>query len=70
MFPFQLTDLPEGERTAVLEQLDLDSQEMRDFLGMKDKEDRVLGAFLMGKVQEGKTFKGKRRDWMEKVTWK
>lgn len=47
-----------------------DSQEMRDFLGMKDKEDRVLGAFLMGKVQEGKTFKGKRRDWMEKVTWK
>jgi len=47
-----------------------DSQDMRDFLGLKDKEDRVLGAFLMGKVQEGKTFKGKRRDWMEKVTWK
>ena len=30
MFPFQLTDLPEGERPAVLEQLDLDSQEMRE----------------------------------------
>jgi len=47
-----------------------DSQEMRDFLGLKDKEDRVFGAFLMGKVQAGKTFKGSRRDWREKVTWK
>lgn len=47
-----------------------DSQEMRDFLGMEDKEDRVLGAFVMGKVPEGKTFKGKRRDWMEKISWK
>jgi len=47
-----------------------DSQEMRDYLGLKDKEDRVLGAFLIGKVQQGKSFKGKRRDWMEKVTWK
>eukprot|EP00092_Neocalanus_flemingeri_P063946 GFUD01077490.1.p1 GENE.GFUD01077490.1~~GFUD01077490.1.p1 ORF type:complete len:299 (-),score=85.50 GFUD01077490.1:572-1342(-) len=47
-----------------------DSQDMRDYLGLKDAEDRVLGAFVIGKVQEGKTFKGKRRDWMEKVTWK
>ena len=47
-----------------------DSQVMRDFLGMKDKEDRVLGAFLMGKVLPGKKFRGHRRDLMEKVTWK
>jgi len=47
-----------------------DSKEMREFLGLKDDEDRVLGAFLMGRVSAGKTFKGKRRDWMEKVTWK
>jgi len=47
-----------------------DSQAMRDYLGMEDQEDRVLGAFLIGKVQAGKTFKGKRRDWMEKVNWK
>lgn len=47
-----------------------DSQGMRDFLGLEDAEDRVLGAFLMGKVEPGKTFKGKRRDWMEKVNWK
>jgi len=35
-----------------------DSQDMRDFLGLKDEEDRVFGAFLMGKIQKGKTFKG------------
>ena len=47
-----------------------DSQVMRDFLGLKDNEDRVLGAFLMGKVLPGKKFKGHRRDLKEKVIWK
>lgn len=47
-----------------------DSQEMRNFLGLCDAEDRVLGAFVIGKVLPGKTFKGKRHDWQSKVTWK
>ena len=47
-----------------------DSQMMKDFVGSKNKDDRVLGAFIMGKVEAEQKFKGSRRDWREKVTWK
>jgi len=47
-----------------------DSQQMREYLGLKDPEDRVLGAFVLGKVDPAKTFKGRRDDWRLKVCWK
>lgn len=47
-----------------------DSGEMRDHLGLGDSEDRVLGAFVMGRVKEGKTFKSRRDDWRTKTVWK
>jgi len=47
-----------------------DHQVMRDFLGLKDEEDRVFGAFLIGKVLPGKKYKGHRRALKEKVIWK
>jgi len=47
-----------------------DSKEMRNYLDLSDDEDRVFGAFLIGKVQEGKQFRSKRGDWEDKVTWK
>lgn len=46
-----------------------DSEMMRKFVGLDDPEDRVFGAFVMGKVNEGKSFKGRRGDWREKVKW-
>ena len=49
---FQLADLPEGERSAVLEQLDLDSREMRELqyqesaeVGLREMLCRVRVAF-------------------------
>ena len=47
-----------------------DSKEFREFLGMEGEEDRVLGAFVMGKTLPGKKFKGHRRDLNDKVVWK
>jgi len=47
-----------------------DSQEMRDFLGLKDAEDRVFGAFVLGKVEgDISRFKSTRGDISEKVQW-
>jgi len=46
-----------------------DSAEWREYMGLKDPEDRVLGAFVMGKVVQGKTFRSKRDDWREKTQW-
>ena len=43
---------------------------MRTFCGLTDPEDRVFGCFVLGRVEEGKKFKGTRRDWREKVNWK
>ena len=45
-----------------------DSKSMQEFLGLK-KEDRVLGAFLMGKIVPGKNMNGHRRNVWEKVKW-
>lgn len=47
-----------------------DSARMREFCGLADQEDRVFGCFVLGRVEEGKQFRGSRRDWREKVTWK
>lgn len=47
-----------------------DSQEMREFLGLKDPEDRVFGAFILGKVEgDMGRFKSTRSDINEKVQW-
>ena len=43
---------------------------MRDFCGLREPEDRVFGGFVLGRVQQGKKFRGSRRDWREKVSWK
>ena len=47
-----------------------DSERMREFCGLEDPEDRVFGCFVLGRVEEGKQWRGARRDWREKVTWK
>ena len=47
-----------------------DSAECRQFCHLTDNEDRVLGAFLVGRVQQGKQIKGSRRAWQDKVQWK
>jgi len=47
-----------------------DSAECRQFCHLTDNEDRVLGAFLVGRVQQGKQIKGSRRSWQDKVQWK
>lgn len=47
-----------------------DSIVFKEFLGMDGEEDRVLGAFIMGKTLPGKTFKGHRRELRNKVEWK
>jgi len=47
-----------------------DGEVMRQFCGLEDHEDRVFGAFVVGRVEQSKTFKGHRRDVEEKVTWK
>lgn len=47
-----------------------DSERMREFCGLADPEDRVFGCFVLGRVEEGREFRGSRRDWREKVTWK
>ena len=44
-----------------------DSQEWREYLGLGDLEDRVLGAFVMGRTS--KELKGRREDWRDKCTW-
>jgi nitroreductase len=46
-----------------------DSAAMRDYLGLADPEDRVLGAFVMGRVAPGRTFRSKRAAWGEKTRW-
>lgn len=47
-----------------------DSSEMREFLGLTDPEDRVFGAFVMGRVEgDMSRFRSKRGDWREKVVW-
>jgi len=46
-----------------------DSAEMRQYLGLED-EDRVFGAFVIGKYDTKKVFKSKRGDWREKVEWR
>ena len=38
-------------------------------MGLEDPEDRVLGAFVMGKMVEGKTFRSERDGWREKTRW-
>lgn len=48
-----------------------DSAEMRQFLGLSDAEDRVFGAFIMGKVEgDMNRFKSNRGDWRDKVQWR
>ena len=47
-----------------------DGAAMRAYCGLEDEEDRVLGAFILGKVEPGKTFKGHRTDIGGKVIWK
>merc|ERR1719322_1880062 len=47
-----------------------DGEAMRQFCGLDDQEDRVFGAFVVGRGEQSKTFKGHRRDVEEKVTWK
>jgi len=47
-----------------------DSAEMREYLGLSDPEDRVFGAFVMGRVEgDMSRFRSKRGDWREKVVW-
>jgi len=46
-----------------------DSSEWREYMGLEDPEDRVLGAFVMGRVVQGKVFRSKRDDWKEKTRW-
>ena len=38
-------------------------------MGLEDPEDRVLGAFVMGRVAPGKAFRSKRDGWREKTRW-
>jgi len=46
-----------------------DSSEWREYMGLEDPEDRVLGAFVMGRVAKGKVFRSKRDCWREKTQW-
>jgi len=46
-----------------------DSQQLRDYMGLTDPEDRLFGAFVMGRVDTNKSFKGRREDWRGKVQW-
>ena len=46
-----------------------DSPEWREYMGLEDPEDRVLGAFVMGRVAQSKVFRSKRDDWSEKTRW-
>ena len=47
-----------------------DSGDMRQFCGLQSDEDRVFGCFVLGRVDQSKTFKSNRRDISEKVIWK
>ena len=47
-----------------------DSEDMRNYCGLTDPEDRVFGCFVLGRVQQSKKFRGSRGDWREKVVWK
>ena len=47
-----------------------DGAAMREFCGLGDEEDRVLGCLVLGRVQPGKTFRGHRGDIRDKVMWK
>ena len=47
-----------------------DSEDMRNYCGLTDPEDRVFGCFVLGRVQPGKKLRSSRGDWREKVTWK
>lgn len=46
-----------------------DSVDMLEHLGL-DTEDRVFGAFVLGKYDTTKKFRSKRGDWREKVHWR
>jgi len=46
-----------------------DSVQFKEFLGL-GPEDRVLGAFMCGKVGSGKSFKSTRSHWSKKVTFR
>ena len=45
-----------------------DSAEMRERLGL-EAEDRVFGAFVLGKVDGLDKFRSARGDWRKKVQW-
>ena len=47
-----------------------DSKEMRQYCGLDNDEDRVFGCFVLGRVDQSKSFKSNRRPIEEKVTWK
>ena len=47
-----------------------ESADMRQYCGLGDAEDKVLGCFVLGRVDPAKVFRGQRRDVAEKVTWK
>jgi len=44
-----------------------DSLQFKEYLGL-ESDDRVFGAFMLGKVAPGKTFRSSRADWRTKVT--
>jgi len=46
-----------------------DSKEFKEYLGL-ESEDRVFGAFILGKVAPGKKFKSTRGKWEDKITWR
>ena len=46
-----------------------DGAELREYLGLADPEDRVLGAFVMGRVADAARFRSKRDPWAEKTRW-
>jgi len=46
-----------------------DSPELAEHLGL-DREDRVFGAFVLGKYDTTKKFRSKRGDWREKIRWR
>eukprot|EP00088_Acartia_fossae_P070825 TRINITY_DN9575_c0_g1_i2.p1 TRINITY_DN9575_c0_g1~~TRINITY_DN9575_c0_g1_i2.p1 ORF type:complete len:286 (+),score=45.62 TRINITY_DN9575_c0_g1_i2:65-859(+) len=46
-----------------------DSKQFKEYLGL-EPEDRVFGAFILGKVTPGKTFKSTRGKWQDKVSWR
>lgn len=46
-----------------------DSTEFKEYLGL-ESEDRVFGAFMVGKVREGAAFRSTRSSWRDKVTWR